>query len=42
MIRPIDAKDLSECGKIYAQAFPIEHWGIDWNQGIVTICMYCE
>lgn len=31
MIRPIDDKDLSECGKIYAQAFPIEHWGIDWN-----------
>lgn len=31
MIRTIEYKDLTECGRIYAKAFPIEHWGIDWN-----------
>ena len=23
--------DLAQCGLIYAKAFPIEHWGIDWT-----------
>lgn len=23
--------DLPQCGMIYAQAFPMEHWGIDWT-----------
>ena len=23
--------DLAQCGVIYAKAFPIEHWGIDWT-----------
>lgn len=31
MIRTIKNNDLPECGRIYAKAFPIEHWGIDWN-----------
>ena len=24
-------EDLQQCGVIYAKAFPIEYWGIDWN-----------
>lgn len=31
MIRAIEFEDLSKCGSIYAKAFPIEYWGIDWN-----------
>ncbi len=31
MIRQMQVEDLKRCGEIYAQAFPIEHWGIDWN-----------
>ena len=23
--------DIAQCGMIYAKAFPIEHWGIDWT-----------
>ena len=23
--------DLLQCGEIYAKAFPMEHWGIDWT-----------
>ena len=23
--------DLAQCGMIYAKAFPMEHWGIDWT-----------
>jgi len=23
--------DLAQCGLIYAKAFPVEHWGIDWT-----------
>ena len=23
--------DLAQCGMIYARAFPMEHWGIDWT-----------
>lgn len=31
MIRTIEDKDLFACGSVYAKAFPLEHWGIDWN-----------
>ena len=31
MIRIMKASDLAQCGRIYAKAFPIEHWGIDWT-----------
>ena len=31
MIRRMIKKDLQQCGEIYAMAFPIEYWGIDWN-----------
>lgn len=31
MIRIMKASDLVQCGRIYAKAFPIEHWGIDWT-----------
>ena len=31
MIRRMKASDLAQCGRIYAKAFPIEHWGIDWT-----------
>ena len=31
MIRKMKEKDLQQCGVIYAKAFPIEYWGIDWN-----------
>lgn len=36
MIREIRIEDLAECGKIYAKAFPIERWGIDWNADNAT------
>ena len=31
MIRVMKHNDLSQCGRIYAKAFPMEHWGIDWT-----------
>ena len=31
MIRKMKEEDLQQCGVIYAKAFPIEYWGIDWN-----------
>lgn len=31
MIRMMKASDLAQCGMIYAKAFPMEHWGIDWT-----------
>lgn len=31
MIRTMTNSDLSQCGMIYAKAFPMEHWGIDWT-----------
>ena len=31
MIRIMKYSDLAQCGVIYAKAFPIEHWGIDWT-----------
>lgn len=31
MIRILKKSDLTQCGKIYTKAFPIEHWGIDWT-----------
>ena len=31
MTRIMKASDLAQCGRIYAKAFPIEHWGIDWT-----------
>ena len=31
MIRIMKASDLAQCGTIYAKAFPMEHWGIDWT-----------
>ena len=31
MIRMMMKEDLQQCGEIYAMAFPIEYWGIDWN-----------
>lgn len=31
MIREMKYEDLKQCGEIYAEAFPIEHWGIDWT-----------
>lgn len=31
MIRMMKKEDLKQCGEIYAMAFPIKHWGIDWN-----------
>ena len=31
MIRKMQMEDLNQCGEIYAKAFPIEYWGIDWN-----------
>lgn len=31
MIRIMKYSDLAQCGMIYAKAFPIEHWGIDWT-----------
>ncbi len=31
MIRVMENIDLAKCGMIYAKAFPMEHWGIDWT-----------
>ena len=31
MIRVMENIDLAQCGMIYANAFPMEHWGIDWT-----------
>ena len=31
MIRVMENNDLAQCGMIYAKAFPMEHWGIDWT-----------
>lgn len=31
MIRTMERADLAQCGRIYAKAFPVEHWGIDWT-----------
>ena len=31
MIRKMKEEDLQQCGVIYAKAFPIEYWGIDWT-----------
>lgn len=31
MIRIMKDSDLAQCGMIYAKAFPMEHWGIDWT-----------
>lgn len=31
MIRRMKCSDLAQCGAIYAKAFPMEHWGIDWT-----------
>ena len=31
MIRKMKEEDLQQCAVIYAKAFPIEYWGIDWN-----------
>jgi len=31
MIRSMERRDLAPCGAVYAQAFPVEHWGIDWT-----------
>ncbi len=31
MIRIMKYSDLAQCGMIYAKAFPVEHWGIDWT-----------
>jgi len=31
MIRVMKQDDLAKCGAIYAKAFPMEHWGIDWT-----------
>ncbi len=31
MIRIMKPDDIAQCGMIYAKAFPIEHWGIDWT-----------
>jgi GNAT superfamily N-acetyltransferase len=28
--------DLPQCGAVYAQAFPMEHWGIDWTKENAT------
>ena len=32
MIRIMNINALPKCREIYAKAFPIEHWGIDWNK----------
>ncbi len=36
MIRVMENIDLIQCGKIYAKAFPMEHWGIDWTAANAT------
>ena len=37
MIRIMKTSDLAQCGRIYAKAFPIEHWGIDWTAENATV-----
>lgn len=37
MIRIMKASDLAQCGRIYAKAFPIEHWEIDWTAENATV-----
>ena len=36
MIRTMEQRDLAQCGAVYAQAFPVEHWGIDWTADNAT------
>ena len=36
MIRVMENIDLIQCDKIYAKAFPMEHWGIDWTAANAT------
>lgn len=36
MIRQMESEDLTQCGAIYAKAFPMEHWGIDWTNENAT------
>ena len=36
MIRIIKNSDLAQCGMIYAKAFPMGHWGIDWTTDNAT------
>lgn len=36
MIRIMQEVDLPKCGELYAKAFPMEHWGIDWNRENAT------
>ena len=31
MIRIMKNSDLAHCAMIYAKAFPMEHWGVDWT-----------
>lgn len=31
MVRQMKSEDLTHCGEIYAKAFPMEYWGIDWT-----------
>ena len=31
MIRQMKNEDLRQCAVIYAKAFPVEYWGIDWT-----------
>lgn len=31
IIRTMNRTDLAQCGEIYAMAFPMEQWGIDWT-----------
>ena len=36
MLRQMKSEDLTQCGSIYAKAFPMEHWGIDWTSENAT------
>lgn len=36
MIRQMKSEDLTQCGSIYAKAFPMEHWGIEWTSENAT------
>lgn len=44
MIRLMQRTDLPQCGKIYAKAFPLEYWGIDWDAENATeyLCDFFE
>ena len=44
MIRKMKEEDLQQCAVIYAKAFPIEYWGIDWNPDNAKeyLLEYCE